>query len=209
MKDTDKNNTRKIEYFSLEGSQGGNQEWCRDFWMYLGGCAALAACDMSICLWQNHGISDCIPFEEGIRTREDYVQFSTVMKPYIHPRINGVTKLSIFTEGYGKYLKDRGLESSFSVCPGEESADSAYAMIEDSVGRNLPAACLILRHKDPYFKDLNWHWFSVTGCSREGDRRFIYFHTYGAEEKVDFDNLWNTGFRYRGGLVTIKKVWKP
>ena len=209
MKESEKNTIRKIEYFSLEGSKGGNQEWCRDFWMNIGGCAALVACDMSICLRQNHGIKESIPFTEGIRTREDYVKFSSVMKPYIHPRISGVTKLSIFTGGFGKYLKDRGLESTFLTCPGEESADQAFAMIEDSISRNLPAACLILRHKNPLFGDLNWHWFSVTGCGWEDEKRVIYFHTYGEEEKVDFDELWDTGFRYRGGLVTIKKVWKP
>ena len=37
---------KNIDYFQIEGTPGGNQEWCTDFWMYLGGCGALAACDL-------------------------------------------------------------------------------------------------------------------------------------------------------------------
>ena len=44
---------KNIDYFQIEGTPGGNQEWCTDFWMYLGGCGALAACDLSICLARN------------------------------------------------------------------------------------------------------------------------------------------------------------
>ena len=47
-----------IDYFNIEGTPGGNQDWCTDFWMYLGGCAALAACDLSICLSKNLGLAD-------------------------------------------------------------------------------------------------------------------------------------------------------
>ena len=31
---------KNIDYFQIEGTPGGNQEWCTDFWMYLGGCGA-------------------------------------------------------------------------------------------------------------------------------------------------------------------------
>jgi len=34
---------KNIDYFQIEGTPGGNQEWCTDFWMYLGGCGALGA----------------------------------------------------------------------------------------------------------------------------------------------------------------------
>ena len=39
---------KNIDYFQIEGTPGGNQEWSTDFWMNLGGCGALAACDLSI-----------------------------------------------------------------------------------------------------------------------------------------------------------------
>ncbi len=52
---------KNIDYFQIEGTPGGNQEWCTDFWMYLGGCGALAACDLSICLARNYGLKKCYP----------------------------------------------------------------------------------------------------------------------------------------------------
>ena len=50
---------KNIDYFQIEGTPGGNQEWCTDFWMYPGGCGALAACDLSICLARNYGLKKC------------------------------------------------------------------------------------------------------------------------------------------------------
>ena len=52
-----------IKYFKIEGTPGGSQEWCADFWMYLGGCAALAACDQAICLAKNYGLKDVYPYD--------------------------------------------------------------------------------------------------------------------------------------------------
>lgn len=33
------------------------------------------------------------------------------MKPYLRPRVNGVNKLWMFTEGFGSYLSDMGEHS--------------------------------------------------------------------------------------------------
>ena len=41
-------------------------------------------------------------------TKEEYIQFSMKMKPYIRPRVGGVKKLSMFIEGFEKYLRDCG-----------------------------------------------------------------------------------------------------
>lgn len=67
---------KNIDYFQIEGTPGGNQEWCTDFWMYLGGCGALAACDLSICLARNYGLKKCYPGDALNLTRKEYVDFS-------------------------------------------------------------------------------------------------------------------------------------
>ena len=103
----------RIKYFNIEGVPGGSQEWCADFWMYLGGCAALAACDQAICLARNYGFTDLYPYPAEDLKKQDYVDFAMIMKPYIHPRVNGVTRLSIFTKGFGKYLDKKGYEVEF------------------------------------------------------------------------------------------------
>lgn len=200
------NNSVMIDYFQIEGIPGGNQDWCTDFWMYLGGCAALAACDISICLAKNNNLKDCCPFDTENMTRKEYVDFSMVMKPYIHPRVGGVAKISIFTEGFGKYLKDRGYDVTFDMCSGEESYEKACDFLKKSLNRNLPISFLLLRHRDKSLKELNWHWFMITGYSIENGNITVRYHTYGQEQEVDFKLLWNTGMYRRGGMASICEI---
>lgn len=195
-----------IDYFNIEGTPGGNQEWCSDFWMYLGGCAALAACDLSICLSKNLNKKECCPYNPEMMTKKEYVDFAMIMKPYIHPRMGGVSKLSIFTDGYGRYLKDQGYETVFDVCSGESSFEEACHFVKKTLKRNLPIAFLLLRHRDKSLKDLNWHWFMITGYHIKDNRIILNYHTYGEEQEVDFRLLWNTGMYRKGGMVTVHEM---
>ena len=158
---------KNIDYFQIEGTPGGNQEWCTDFWMYLGGCGALAACDLSICLARNYGLKKCYPGDALNLTRKEYVDFSMKMKPYIHPRVGGVTKLSMFTDGCGQYLKDCGYGAEFETLDGDKPYEEAEKFVKKAIERNLPVIYLMLRHRDKEFKDLNWHWFCITGYKTE------------------------------------------
>ncbi|MCD8019531.1 MAG: hypothetical protein LUF92_08125 [Clostridiales bacterium] len=197
-----------IDYFEIEGTPGGNQEWCTNFWMYVGGCAALAACDLSICLSKNYALRECYPYEPKNMTKKEYVDFSMIMKPYISPRMGGVDKVSIFTEGYGKYLRSRGYEAEFEECSGECSFEEADDFMRRALKKNLPVPFLLLRHRDKNFKDLNWHWFMITGYIVKNGRITLKYHTYGEEQEVDFYNLWDTGMYRRGGMTAIKNIKK-
>lgn len=228
---------RNIDYFQIEGTPGGNQEWCTDFWMYLGGCGALAACDLSICLARNYGLKECYPGDAFNLTKKEYVDFSTKMKPYIHPRVGGVTKLSMFTDGCGQYLKDCGYQAEFETLDGDKSYEEAKTFVAKAMDRNLPVIYLMLRHRDKEFKDLNWHWFCITGyevkkeekkknqvetddiktngidkvkgkTNTEEKRIYLNYHTYGEALSVDFKRLWNTGMYKKGGMVALKNIVK-
>ena len=52
---------KNIDYFQIEGTPGGNQEWCTDFWMYLEGCEALTTYDLTIWLASTYGLKKCYP----------------------------------------------------------------------------------------------------------------------------------------------------
>lgn len=41
---------KTLDYFMIEGTLGGNQEWFKNVVMYIGGCAAATACDCCIYL---------------------------------------------------------------------------------------------------------------------------------------------------------------
>ena len=101
---------RKLNYFSIDGAVGGNQEWFRNVVMYMGGCAAATACDSCIYLAKYKGLEQLYPGNVEEMTKEDYISFSMKMKPYLRPRIQGVKKLSMFLEGFDRYLEDCKVE---------------------------------------------------------------------------------------------------
>lgn len=97
---------KELDYFSIEGVVGGNQEWFRNVVMYMGGCAAATACDCCIYFALRNGLKNLYPFDIENLNKEDYIRFGMRMKPYIRPRVGGVKKLSMFIEGFGAYLAD-------------------------------------------------------------------------------------------------------
>ena len=200
------NKRHEIDYYEIEGTPGGSQDWCTDFWMNLGGCAALAAGDMAICLSKNHGLKDCCPYDPELISKADYDRYAMILKPYIRPRFNGVTKLSIFTQGFKKYLNDRGYDPVYRLCPGEKPLEEAEAFVREMLEKNLPIACLILFHKKEELKDLNWHWFSVTGYEEIEGEFFVYYHTYGEKHLISLGELWDTGSPVKGGMIALEKV---
>ena len=70
------------------------------------------------------------PYNVHQLTKQDYIDFSGKMKPYLKPRVNGVNKTSLFTEGFGKYLRDVGEDSlmmeELSGTESLEKEDVAY-----------------------------------------------------------------------------------
>ena len=36
---------KELDYFTIDGGVGGNQDWFQNVVMYMGGCAAATACD--------------------------------------------------------------------------------------------------------------------------------------------------------------------
>ena len=130
------------------------------------------------------------------------------MKPYIHPRIGGVTRTSVFIKGFGRYLKDCGYEAEFMTCPGESSLQDAIGFVRKALDRNLPIACLLLRHREPAFKNISWHWFMITGYAIKNGRFFVTYHTYGRVHSVDFEKLWDTGMRRKGGMAALGEIVK-
>ena len=100
---------RKLNYFSIDGAVGGNQEWFRNVVMYMGGCAAATACDSCIYLAKYKGLEQLYPGNVEEMTKEDYISFSMKMKPYLRPRIQGVKKLSMFPGERRLYLSESRL----------------------------------------------------------------------------------------------------
>ena len=193
---------KELDYFTIEHSYGGNQDWFWDPMMKIGGCAALTACDSCIYLDCYKGTKGLYPFEKTALTRKDYVRFGMQMKPYLRPRRNGVDALEIYMEGFEKYLADRGCASiRMKPLAGTEAVSGAKDALAAQIDRGFPVPCLVLKHKNPMFKDYVWHWFLLTGYDTAGDSCMAKAVTYGEWQWLDMDELWDTGFEKKGGLI--------
>ena len=155
---------RKLNYFSIDGAVGGNQEWFRNVVMYMGGCAAATACDSCIYLAKYKGLEQLYPGNVEEMTKEDYISFSMKMKPYLRPRIQGVKKLSMFLEGFDRYLEDCKVETietgGFS---GNHTWREAAVFIREQINQGMPVPYLMLRHWNQDYKDFIWLWFLCYG----------------------------------------------
>lgn len=195
---------RILDYFSIEGAVGGNQEWFKNVVMYIGGCAAATACDCCIYLALRRGMTQLYPYDVHALTKQDYIDFSMKMKPYLRPRVNGVNKLWMFTEGFGNYLKDIGGDGlKMRELSGKEELRTAECFIRDQIDRGYPVPYLMLRHRNAYYKDFVWHWFLCYGYEERQDGLWITVATYGESYTFQLKDLWDTGYEERGGLIGL------
>lgn len=193
---------KELDYFKIGTFYGGNQDSLKDPFMKMGGCAALTACDSCIYLSLYREKENLYPYDQNNLTQEDYIRFSNIMKPYLHPRISGIDRLEIYTDGFGRYLRDIG-EMQLKIEPfsGENSFDEAKDMIKAQIEKDFPVPCLILKHRNPSLKDYVWHWFLLTGYEEHEGTFMVKAVTYGEWEWLDLRELWDTGYAKKGGCI--------
>ena len=196
---------KELQYIDIDGSPGGNQDWFTDPMMKLGGCAAVCACDSAIYFARSFGLGALCPFEAAKPSKEDFIQLSRLMKPYLRPRWEGVNKPQIYIDGFGQFMADRGVGSvTMSALSGESAYEQAEAAVIRQIYALLPVPCLVLDHSDKAFSDYEWHWFMLIGYDKgDGDFRVLAV-TYGKTQWLSLKGLWNTGCTPKGGLVLYK-----
>ena len=191
-----------LDYFTIDGEIGGNQDWFRNIVMHVGGCAAATACDSCIYFALHQGQRHLYPFDVQNLEKEDYIQFSMKMKPYIKPRAGGVKKLSMFIDGFSNYLKDVGdTRLEMEEFAGEHTHQEAAALIKEQIDAGFPVPYLMLRHTDPEYKDFVWQWFLCYGYEETESDILITVATYGEASTFSLKDLWNTGYEEKGGLI--------
>ncbi|MDD3411038.1 MAG: hypothetical protein PHY12_09550 [Eubacteriales bacterium] len=171
--------------------------------MNLGGCGAATACDCCIDLDEAFG-THLYPFGREHMTQADYIAFSNRMKPYLHPRANGIDTLELFMEGFNAYLRDAGAtEIALSPLPGSLPYAAAREALIRQIDLGLPVPYLNLLHHNPVFEDYEWHWFVLNGYDQQGETLRAKAATYGRGEWLDFRELWESGHEKKGGMVLL------
>lgn len=204
---------KELEYFTIDGAFGGNQDWFTNIVMNMGGCAAATACDCCIYLALRKGMEYLYPYSIQELTKEDYISFSQRMKPYIRPRIGGVKRAEWFIDGFERYIrdiKDAGMRENISgdifmkVFPGGKSYEAARTMIFTQINAGYPIPYLLLRHKKAEkYKDYIWHWFLLVGYEVKEDDLLVKTATYGESDTFSLRDLWDTGCTEKGGMVQL------
>lgn len=196
---------RELRHFNIGNSYGGNQDWFPTFMMRIGGCGAETACDSSVYFALHRGLTKIAPENVSSLTKDDYIDFAYKMRPYLSPRMSGIDRLEIYTEGYARYLGDRGeTRLTMAHLDGTEPYEKAKRAVIRQIDGGYPVPTLVLNHRDKRFKDYVWHWFLINGYNETQSSFEVKAVTYSAYEWLDFSGLWNTGYERRGGLVLYK-----
>lgn len=202
---------KELTYFSIDGAVGGSQGWLKNFVMNFGGCAAVAACDVCIQLAGQMGLKELYPFDVRKLTRDDYCEFTQMMKPYLRPRVMGIRKTEWFIEGFEHYLadinkkKDQKITLKMTAVSGAEEVSKAITGIKTQIDDGYPVPYLLLHHQNKeLFKDFEWHWFMVIGYEETETDFLIKVATYGSAYQFSLYELWDTGNEERGGIVLVR-----
>lgn len=198
---------KELEYYYIGKSLGGNQNWLRDPIMRLGGCGAVTACEFSIYqAIQDPKNQNWIPFDPGQITKDAFMEFTKIMKPYLKPRFQGINKLSIYIDGFTRYLKDQGLEQiTVEGFSGDNSLEEAIKVIKTQLDRGFPIPYLLLRHKSKAIDFFTWHWFILAGYEEFEKDMYVKVITYGRDYWLSLKELWDTGYENKGGLILIQE----
>ena len=194
---------KELSYYRVDNVYGWRQSWFTDFVMRMGGCAAVAACDSCICLDLYQGTQRLYPFPKEAITREDYIRFARIMKPFLRPRITGINRLDIYVKGFCRYLSKAapGRRILVEAFEGRKDVEEAKRAVVEQIEKGCLIPCLLLRHRSESMKNYVWHWFLLTGYDSRPDRFLVKAVTYGTWRWLDFDTLWDTGYHKRGGLI--------
>ncbi len=192
----------ELDHFNIDGSYGGNQDWFPTFMMRIGGCGAETACDSCMYFAIHRGLHGIAPENAASLSREEYVDFAYEMKPYLSPRMSGIDRLDIYIDGFSQYLRDKG-ESRLTMTglSGDEPWEAAKEAVIHQIRQGYPIPALVLNHRNKKLKDYVWHWFLINGFDDSDDGFKVKAVTYSNYEWLDLRELWDSGYKNRGGLV--------
>ena len=193
---------RILEHFRIDGAYGWNQDWFPDFFMRMGGCAAVTACDSCVYLAMRQGRRELIPFAPEELSRANYLRLSRMMKRTLGPRMRGVDRLELYEEGFARYLRSMGVERPLALpFHGSRPYEEAETALTAQIDGGIPVPYLVLRHQSPEFAAYGWHWFLLMGYDRRPEGFFVQAVTYGSWRWLNFRALWDTGEGETGGLM--------
>ncbi len=204
--------TRKkiLDYFTIDGTPGGNQEWLPEWDMNMGGCAAVTACDTCIFLSRlenDNKFLSLYPFDPKNLSRTDFVKFASVMKPFLTPRYHGIDFLETYICGFYDYMKKvKNNSLIFEGISGNVDYETFSSTIINQIDRNFPVPFLLLNHHDIKLDDFEWHWFNLAGYEEIENDVNVLTVTYAEYKWFSLKNLYDTHNERKGGIIRIRSL---
>ena len=196
-----------LDYFTIEGTPGGNQDWLPEWDMNRGGCAAVTACDLCMLLSKRERFRKLYPFDSNHISRNDFIKFASIMKPFLYPRYHGVDFLETYICGLKDYFMSiKSNELIIEGLSGNVSYDVFAHAVMNQINNNFPVPFLLLNHHDPELEDFFWHWFILAGYDESDDGINVLTVTYGEYKWLGLHRLWDTGYKRKGGIICVSVI---
>lgn len=194
----------ELDFFLIDRVHcGGDQNWSPHWLTRLGGCSTVTACELAICLCRTFPLlRGLYPYEPENVTKDDFLHFMDDMYPFVHPGVRGLTDIAKYAHGLASYAESVGCCLKTHLLHGESTVQDAARFIMQSIDARLPVAYLMLNHRNPAFEDFEWHWFTVIGYDGTAENLHITAATYGQRFTLPLHSAWDTGHRWKGGLVS-------
>lgn len=195
---------KDLTYFRISNSYGGNQKWFYDPVIRFYGCGAIVTCDICIYLNLFKNIKNLYPFNIDCLNKDDFIKFSKIMKNYLHPKMNGISTLQLYIDGFKSYLESiKCNEINIKPFSGANSVDVAQNIVMSQIDKEIPIPFLLLKHKNKKLYDYVWHWFIISGYKKTYDDLLVKVITYGNYEWISFNELWDNGYEQKGGMIIV------
>ena len=200
--------TRKkiLDYFTIDGTPGGNQEWLPEWDMNMGGCAAVTACDTCIFLSRlDERFRSLYPFDPKNLSRNDFIKFASFMKPFLTPRYHGIDFLETYICGFYDYMKKvKNNSLILEGISGNADYETFSGAVINQIDRNFPVPFLLLNHHDINLDDFEWHWFNLAGYEETDDDINVMTVTYAECQWFSLRNLHDTHNERKGGIIRVR-----
>jgi len=191
---------KELAFLTVNGAYGGNQYQFRHPIMNRGGCSTVCGCHAAALLaLKDTERAELYPYKGLEVTQAEFTKFADRMYRYIAPGFRGMSETRLFEKGFEKYATAHGVEVKFESLQGDASFEEARSMIHRYIDAGISIQYLLLRHTNPLFDEIEWHWFTITGY--QGDE--IIYSTWGEKRTADLKLLWETGHQEKGGILAV------
>lgn len=174
--------------------------------MNMGGCAAVTACDTCIFLSElDKKFRSLYPFDPKNLSRDDFINFASIMKPFLTPRYHGIDFLETYICGFYDYMKKvKNNSLILEGISGNVDYETFSDAIINQIDRNFPVPFLLLNHHDVKLDDFEWHWFNLAGYEISENDINVLTVTYAEYQWFSLRNLHDTHNERKGGFIRVR-----